>query len=78
MSAKKERPKKASPFQVTWDMMIYVPLYALLILAIFFGISYLMMEALELVSFHPASSHGVEGSSKVTAGFILLSPGVHA
>lgn len=51
MEEKKKGTKKPSPFVVTWDMVLYVPLYALLLLAIFAGISALMIWGLEQVSF---------------------------
>lgn len=42
--------KKADPFMLTWDLAVWVSLYALLLLAIFGGISYLMIWGLEQVA----------------------------
>jgi hypothetical protein len=50
MRTKKKGQKKPDPFQVTWDMVVWVPLYALLLLAIFAGISALMIWALDKVA----------------------------
>lgn len=58
MKPKKKGQKKPDPFQVTWDMVVYVPLYALLLLAIFAGISALMIWALEQVTLVPSALEG--------------------
>lgn len=50
---KQEEKKKATPFVVAWDMAVYGPLYALLLLAIFAGISALMIWGLEQVAWEP-------------------------
>lgn len=55
MKDRKEGGKKPDPFVVTWDMVVYVPLYALLLLAIFAGISALMIWGLDQVAFQQGS-----------------------
>lgn len=51
MKNEEEAPnKKADPFQTTWDLMVITPLYALLILAIFAGISILTIWGLGTVT----------------------------
>ncbi|MFB6257432.1 MAG: hypothetical protein ABEH38_01965 [Flavobacteriales bacterium] len=67
MKAKTEEKKGARTFLVAKDLIVYVPLYALLLLAIFAGISYLMVLGLDLVASEQTSLREMGGTIRPEA-----------
>jgi hypothetical protein len=59
MEKREGERKKVTPFDLTWDMIIYAPLYALLVLLIFAAISGLMIWGLEQVTGQELIGEGI-------------------